>query len=75
MDAPACDEDQFSVPVVDPRTGRLYVAFENFNTPGTVNQYLVVRSDDGGQTSPARSAPRTSSTAPARTRSARTIRP
>jgi hypothetical protein len=50
QDAPACDEDQFSVPVVDPRTGRLYVAFENFNTPGAVNQYLVVRSDDGGQT-------------------------
>jgi hypothetical protein len=49
-DAPACDEDQFSVPVVDPRNGRLYVAFENFNTPGAVDQYLVVRSDDGGQT-------------------------
>ena len=56
-DPPACDEDQFSIPVVDPRTGRLYVAFENFNTPGdaanapgSVGQYLLVRSDDGGQT-------------------------
>jgi len=49
-DPPACDEDQFSVPVVDARNGRLYVAFENFNTSGTVNQYLVVRSDDGGRT-------------------------
>jgi hypothetical protein len=48
-DPPACDEDQFSVPVVDPRNGRLYVAFENFNTLGN-NQYLLVRSDDGGQT-------------------------
>jgi hypothetical protein len=46
----ACDEDQFSVPVVDPNTGAVYVAFENFNTDGTINQYLLVRSFDGGQT-------------------------
>jgi hypothetical protein len=50
-DGNRCDEDQFSVPVVDPRNGRLYVAFENFNNTGTVkNQYLVVRSNDGGGT-------------------------
>jgi hypothetical protein len=47
----ACDEDQFSVPVVDHRTGAVYVAFENFNVNSTVkNQYLVVRSTDGGAT-------------------------
>lgn len=47
----ACDEDQFSVPVVDPRTGAVYVAFENFNVNSTErNQYLVVRSANGGAT-------------------------
>ncbi|HLF27620.1 MAG TPA: sialidase family protein [Anaerolineae bacterium] len=45
----ACDSNQFSVPTVNPRTGHLYVAFENFNTPDE-NQYLVVRSTDGGIT-------------------------
>jgi hypothetical protein len=45
----ACDEDQFSVPVVDPRTGTVYVAYENFNTGGD-GQYLVVRSTNGGRT-------------------------
>lgn len=45
----ACDDNQFSVPTVSPETGALYVAFENFNTPDE-NQYLVVRSRDGGQT-------------------------
>jgi hypothetical protein len=52
QDAPACDEDQFSVPVVDPNTGRVYVIFENFQTsqPAIWNQYLVVQSDDGGET-------------------------
>lgn len=45
----ACDDNQFSVPTVSPETGFLYVAFENFNTPDE-NQYLVVRSHDGGQT-------------------------
>jgi hypothetical protein len=45
-----CDENQFSVPVVDPATGAVYVAFENFNTSSTeFNNYLVVRSFDGGQ--------------------------
>jgi hypothetical protein len=44
-----CDSNQFSTPTVNPVTGGLYVAFENFNTPDE-NQYLVVRSDDGGQT-------------------------
>lgn len=51
-DPPACDEDQFSVPVVDPNTGRVYVIFENFQTqnPALYNQYLIVHSDDGGDT-------------------------
>lgn len=44
-----CDSNQFSVPTVNPTTGHLYVAFENFNTPDE-NQYLVVRSTDGGAT-------------------------
>lgn len=46
-----CDEDQFSVPAVAP-DGTLYVAFENSNTaaPDFRNQYLVVRSPDGGVT-------------------------
>ena len=44
-----CDFNQFSVPTVNPTTGFLYVAFENFNTPDE-NQYLLVRSRDGGQT-------------------------
>lgn len=44
-----CNFDQFSVPVVDNRTGEVFVAFENFNTAAE-NQYLVVRSSDGGQT-------------------------
>jgi len=34
---------------VNPTTGELWVAFENFNTPDE-NQYLVVRSTDGGAT-------------------------
>lgn len=50
-DAPACDEDQFSVPVVDPNTGAVYVVYENFNTASSeFNQYLLVRSFDGGDT-------------------------
>ena len=44
-----CDDNQYSTPTVSPRTGHLYVAFENFNTPDE-NQYLVVRSRDGGAT-------------------------
>lgn len=44
-----CDDNQYSVPTVSPETGFLYVAFENFNTADE-NQYLVVRSHDGGQT-------------------------
>jgi hypothetical protein len=44
-----CDVNQTSVPTVNPTTGHLWVAFENFNTPDE-NQYLVVRSNDGGQT-------------------------
>jgi hypothetical protein len=44
-----CDLNQFSVPTVHPHTGLLGVAFENFNTPGE-NQYLFVRSTDGGTT-------------------------
>ena len=50
-DPPACDENQFSVPVVDPRNGALHVAFENANVVCCeFNQYLVVSSNDGGQT-------------------------
>jgi hypothetical protein len=44
-----CDSNQFSTPTVNPTTGALWVSFENFNTPDE-NQYLVVRSTDGGQT-------------------------
>jgi hypothetical protein len=48
-----CNEDQFSSPVVGP-DGTLYVAFENQEHTQTVgdfrNQYLVVRSTDGGST-------------------------
>jgi hypothetical protein len=44
-----CDQNQFSVPTVSAATGHLYVAFENFNTPDE-NQWLVVRSSDGGLT-------------------------
>ncbi|HEX6130587.1 MAG TPA: sialidase family protein, partial [Actinomycetota bacterium] len=44
-----CDDNQFSVPTVNPTNGHLWVAFENFNTPDE-NQILVVRSRDGGQT-------------------------
>jgi hypothetical protein len=47
--ASACDQNQFSVPTVHPRTGLLGVAFENSNTPAE-NQYLFVRSSDGGNT-------------------------
>ena len=50
-DGEACDEDQFSVPVVDPRNGHVYVAFQNFNVDSTERtQYLVTRSTDGGAT-------------------------
>ena len=47
--AGSCDLNQFSVPTVHPKTGLLGVAFENFNTPAE-NQYLFVRSTDGGET-------------------------
>jgi hypothetical protein len=45
----ACDFNQFSTPTVHPVSGALGVAFENYNTPDE-NQYLFVRSQDGGQT-------------------------
>jgi hypothetical protein len=44
-----CDDNQYSVPTVSPRTGHIYVTFENFDTPDE-NQWLVVRSQDGGTT-------------------------
>jgi hypothetical protein len=51
QDGNACDEDQFSVPVVDHRTGHVYVAFQNFNTASTEkSRYVVVKSTDGGAT-------------------------
>jgi hypothetical protein len=43
-----CSFNQFSSPTVAPG-GKVYVAFENFNTPAE-NQYLVVSSTDGGRT-------------------------
>lgn len=49
-DPPACDEDQFSVPVVD-SDGTIYVAFENFNIACcTFNRFMLVKSTDGGDT-------------------------
>ena len=45
----ACDDNQFSVPTVNPTTGHLWVAFENFDTIDE-NQWLVVRSNNGGAT-------------------------
>lgn len=51
QDAGVCDENQFSVPVVNPKNGHVLVAFENFNTASTEkNRYVVVRSTDGGAT-------------------------
>jgi hypothetical protein len=47
--ANACDSNQFSTPTVSPQNGTVYVSFENFNTPDE-NQYLVVRSTNGGAT-------------------------
>jgi hypothetical protein len=44
-----CDFNQFSTPTVHPETGLLGIAFENFNTPDE-NQFLFVRSRDGGST-------------------------
>jgi hypothetical protein len=43
-----CDQNQASYPTVAPN-GRVYVSFENFNTPAE-NQLMVVRSDDNGRT-------------------------
>jgi len=48
-DSDECDASQASVPTVNPATGHVFVAFENFNTPDE-NQYVVVRSRDGGST-------------------------
>jgi hypothetical protein len=45
----SCSDNQGSNPTVNPTNGFLYVAFENFDTPDE-NQYLGVRSYDGGQT-------------------------
>jgi hypothetical protein len=44
-----CDDNQFSVPTVHPRTGLLGIAFQNFNAPDE-SQYLFVRSSNGGET-------------------------
>jgi len=44
----ACDANQFSSPAVA-SSGRVYVGFENYNTLAE-NQYMLVASDDGGQT-------------------------
>ena len=45
----ACSDNQFSVPSVNPTNGLLGVGFQNFNTPDE-NQFLFVRSSDGGAT-------------------------
>jgi hypothetical protein len=42
-------DNQGSVPAVGP-DGTLYVVFENFDTPTIVNQQMVAKSTDGGQT-------------------------
>jgi hypothetical protein len=47
--ANGCSDNQGSQPVVSPHNGTLYVLFENFDTPDE-NQYLLVRSNDGGNT-------------------------
>jgi hypothetical protein len=55
--ADACNNDQFSAPVVGP-DGAVYVFFMNFNTErrtvtapgGLINQILMVKSTDGGVT-------------------------
>ena len=44
-----CIGNQYSNPTVHPKTGFVYVAFENFNTPAE-NQFLLVRTKDGGTT-------------------------
>ena len=44
-----CSDNQGSQPVVQPTNGTLYVTWENFNTPDE-NQYVLVRSTDGGAT-------------------------
>jgi hypothetical protein len=44
-----CDDNQGSSPTVNPTTGELWVGFLNGNTPDE-DQYLIVRSSDGGQT-------------------------
>ena len=43
-----CDQNQASYPTVAPN-GRVYVSFENFNTPAE-NQILAVSSGNGGRT-------------------------
>ncbi len=43
-----CDLNQDSYPAVG-SDGRVYVSFENFNTPAE-NQAMIVRSNDGGRT-------------------------
>jgi hypothetical protein len=44
-----CDDNQGSVPTVNPSTGQLWVGFINGDTPDE-DQYLVVTSKDGGNT-------------------------
>jgi hypothetical protein len=45
----SCDDNQDSVPTVNPTTGVLWVGYESFNTQDE-NQYVVSKSTDGGQT-------------------------
>ena len=45
----SCDDNQDSVPTVNPTTGVLWVGYESFNTQDE-NMYVVSKSTDGGQT-------------------------
>jgi hypothetical protein len=45
----SCDDNQDSIPTVNPTTGVLWVGYESFNTQDE-NQYVVSQSNDGGQT-------------------------
>jgi hypothetical protein len=44
-----CDDNQGSIPTVNPTTGQLWVGFTNGDTPDE-SQYLIVTSKDGGNT-------------------------
>jgi len=49
LSANGCDNNQGSVPTVNPQTGTLYVGWQNGNTSDE-DQYIMARSTDGGNT-------------------------